>query len=127
RTRVLVTSTSNPAHPDSTAKSNAHTASTPKNSTVYSTASSSTTPKYSTTNSKNGKTTTTTTDPTAPSTDKHPMKDSARKPTQLSPIYHSRTHMGTWLLLVTKDQLRDRQEHFFRHGYIIDSFQILLL
>jgi len=77
--------------PDSTAKSNAPTASTPKNSTVYSTASSSTTPKYSTTNSKNGKTTTTTTDPTAPSADKHPMKDSARKPTQLSPIYHSRT------------------------------------
>ena len=37
RTRALVTSTSNPAHPDSTAKSNAHTASTPKNSTAYST------------------------------------------------------------------------------------------
>jgi hypothetical protein len=42
----------NPAHPDSTVKSNARIASMPKNSTVYSTASSSTTPKYSTTNSK---------------------------------------------------------------------------
>jgi transposase len=43
--RILVTFTSNLAHPDSTAKSNAHTASTPKNSTVYSTASSSMTPR----------------------------------------------------------------------------------